>query len=79
MNGQQWEPIDVQAQVGAKLTYTNKATDGEHSFTIEEEGIDSGPTATGESYTFTVELAKGEYDFRCGVIPYMVGGKLTVY
>lgn len=79
LDGQVWDTYDIQATAGDKVVYENKASDGDHSFTIASEGIDSGVKSKGEKFTFVVSLAPGSYEYKCTVVPYMVGGKLTVY
>jgi plastocyanin len=73
-----YEPTEFQVRTGDRVIFTNEG-DSDHSFTVDETDIDSGPIASGDSKTIVIDLEAGEYSFHCTVIPYMVGGRLVVY
>jgi plastocyanin len=79
VNGNVFDPYDVQAAVGDTVIFTNKVSDGtQHGIVVEGTDIDSGPVSPGDKFEFVVKLAPDTYDFKCAVVPYMVGGKLIV-
>jgi plastocyanin len=80
VNGNVYDTYDLQARVGDTVLFRNKASDGNHSFTIDGTKVDSGSIEGPDGrYRFKVTLAKGEYTYHCTVVPYMVDGKLIVY
>lgn len=58
--------LTIPANTDVELTITN---DGvlQHSFVIDEHGIDSGPLNGGESTTITLNLPAGTYQYHCDV------------
>lgn len=79
LNGNVYDTYELQARVGDTVLFENTARDGAHSFAIEGTGIDSGALeGPNGQFRFQVRLESGEYDYRCTVIPYMVGGQLIV-
>jgi plastocyanin len=74
-----FEPNDFAVRTGDKVKFMNTHNGQDHSFTVEGTPIDSGPVKGGESYTATVNLAPGTYQFKCTVVPYMVAGKMVVF
>jgi len=80
LDGNYYDTYDMQAKVGDSIVFENKSSEGPHSYTIAGTDIDSGPVEPGgEPYKVVVKLAEGTYDYKCSVVPYMVGGKLNVY
>lgn len=79
-SGNVYEPNDFAVRSGDKVKFINSANPGQkHSFTVEGTPIDSGELDGGQSKTLTINLAPGNYQFKCTVVPYMVSGKLVVY
>lgn len=80
LNNNVYDTYDVQARKGDTLIFYNKASDFQHTFTIDDSDIDSGPVVgPSGKYKVVVDLANGVYNYKCTLVPYMVGGQLTVY
>ena len=80
LNGNVYDTYDLQARKGDTIIFSNKASDGQHTFTIADTKIDSGPVDGPDgTYKVVVGLANGVYEYKCTLVPYMVGGQLTVY
>jgi uncharacterized cupredoxin-like copper-binding protein len=63
-----FEPTELTIAADTDVTFT-VTNDGAlpHTFTIEEQGIDTGEVAAGASAEVTVNLPAGEYEFICTV------------
>jgi plastocyanin len=77
LRGMVYDAYDLRVDRGDTIVFTVRADDSSHSFTVNDD-LDSGPLSTDETKRMRVTLPPGVYDYRCTVVPYMVGGKLTV-
>jgi plastocyanin len=71
-----YDPTDVVAKAGDKITITNNDSVA-HTVTADDKSFDSGTINPGETMTLTMPLKNGSFGFYCTFHPYM-RGKITL-